>query len=124
MRVSYHINAGVVTHGHVALAPHQQLTCLKGIDWAWRTGQCHRLEDFRVVAHDRDAADLQAQASLLLWSAKKPRVLAAIALRVLLHSPFGAAKDADLKSVLSWDQTTVIATATHDSRRCGGRNRG
>ena len=124
MRVSYHINAGVVTHGHVAISTHQQFACLKAIDRAWGRCQRHRLEDGWVVAHDRDAANLKPQSTLFLWGAKQASVFTAIALRVLLHGPLGTAEDADLKSVLSRDQAAVIASATHDRWRCSSRNRG
>jgi len=117
--ISYHINMGVVTHSQIPLAPHQQLACLEAVDRTGRRCQGHRLVDFRVVAHHRDAANLQAEATLFLRCAQKPCVLAAVALGVLLHAPSSAAKDADLEGVLSRNQTAVIAAAAHDCR-CSG----
>lgn len=124
MGISYHINMGAVTHGQIPLAPHQQLACLDAVDRAWRRGQGHRLIDFRVVAHHRDAADLQAQPASFLRCSEQPRVLAAVALGVLLHRTLGAAKDADLERLLVWDQATIIATTAHDCRCCGSRHGG
>ena len=103
MEVSYHINDRVVTHSHVALTTHQEFPCLKGVDRAGRRCQCHGFEDFWVVAHDGDAADLQAQTALFLWCTEQPCVLAAVALRVLLHRALGASKDANLEGLLVWD---------------------
>ena len=38
------------------------------------------------------------------------------------HLALGLAKDRDLKSLLDWDQATVIAPTAHHSRSCGRRH--
>ena len=121
MRVSYHINVGPVTHGQIAFSAHQQLARLNAVDRAGSTGQRHRLVDCWVVAHDRDAADLQAQTALFLRCAEQPRILAPIALRVLLHAALGATEYANLEGALRRDQTAIIAAAAHNCRCSGCR---
>ena len=115
---------GSVTHGHVAFSTNEQFAGLYAVDRAGRRCQGHGLEDFWAVTHDGDTADLQAQTTLLLRGSKQAGVFAAIALRVLLHSPLGAAKYADLKRILRRDKAAVIATTAHDGWSCGGWNRG
>ena len=122
MRVAYHINMGIVTHGQISLAAHQQLARLNRIDRAWRRCQGHRLVDVGVVAHDRDAADLQPKPALLLRCSEQPCVLAAVALLILLHAALGTAKDADLERLLLWNQAAIIATAAHNCRRSSRRH--
>jgi hypothetical protein len=84
--VSYHIGMRVVTHSQIALAAHQQLASLNAVDRAGGTGQRHSFVDLGVVAHDRNAANLQAQPSSFLRCAKQPCILAAVALGVMLPS--------------------------------------
>jgi hypothetical protein len=123
--VSYHIGMRVVTHSQIALTAYQELARFDAVDRAGCAGQSHSFVDFRVVAHHRDAANLQAEATLFLRCAQKPCVLAAVALRVLLHAALGPAEDADLESLLLRDQAAIIAAAAHDcrSRRCRHRRR-
>ena len=123
MGVSYNVGVRVVTHSQIALAAHQQLARLDAVDRAGCAGQRHSFVDLSVVAHDRNAADLKAKPASFLWCTKQPRILASIALRVLLHASLGPAKDADLKSILLWDQTAVVPTTAHDRRGCSGWNR-
>ncbi len=118
---------GFVTHCEIPITSYQQLARGNGVDRAGRRRQSHRLENLWAVAHDRDAADLQAETPSFLRCAEKPCVLAAVALRVLLHGALGPAKDADLEGVLIGDETAVVAATTHDCRcsrrrhRCGKR---
>jgi len=123
LRVSYHINMGVVTHSQIALTAHHQLACLDVVDRAWRGCQSHSFVDLGVVAHDRNAADLQPEATAFLRCAKQPRVLAAVALGVLLHAALGSTEDADLEGLLLRDQAAIIAAAAHDCRCSGCRHR-
>ncbi len=104
MRVPYHINVGIVTHGQIALAAYQKLARLNAVDRAWCAGQRHSFVDLGVVAHDRNTTDLQAQPASLLWCAEQAGILAAVALWVLRHATFSAAKDADLECLLLWDK--------------------
>lgn len=115
---------GVVTHCEIPLTSNEQLTRGDGINWAWSAGQCHGLEDFRAVAHNRDAGYLQAKTPAFLWGAKQAGVLAAVALRVLFHLALGATEDADLEGLLVGDEAAIVATATHDCRRSSSRHRG
>ncbi len=103
MGVSYHIGMRVVTHSQIALAAHQQLACLNAVYRAGRRCQRHSFVDLSVVAHDRNAADLQPEATAFLRCAEQAGILAAVALGVLLHAALGPAEDADLKSLLLWD---------------------
>jgi hypothetical protein len=115
---------GVVTHCEIPLTSNEQLTRGDGVDRTWSAGQSHGFKDFRTVAHDRYATDLQAKTASFLWGAKQAGVLASVALRVLLHLALGATEDADLEGLLVWDEAAVIATTTHDCRRCGCRHWG
>ena len=65
---------------------------------------------------------MQAQTASFLRGAKQAGILASVAFWVLRHAAFSAAKDADLKCLLLWDQTAIVATATHDCRRGGCRH--
>ncbi len=122
MRVAYHINMGIVTHGQIALAAHQQLACLNAVYRAGCAGQRHSFVDVGVVAHDGNAADLQTQPASLLWCAEQAGILAAVALLILLHAALGASEDADLESLLLRDQAAIVAAAAHDCRCCGCRH--
>ncbi len=122
MRVPYHINVGIVTHGQIALAAYQQLARFDAVDRAWRAGQRHSFVDLGIVAHDRDAADLQPKPASFLRCSEQPCILAAVALGVLLHAALGPAEDADLKRLLLRDQAAIVATAAHDCRCCGCRH--
>ena len=75
-----------------------------------------------IVAHDGNAADLQPEATAFLRCAEQAGILAAVALGVLLHAALGPAEDADLKSLLLWDQAAIVAAAAHDCRRCRCRH--
>ncbi len=122
MGVSYHIGMRVVTHSQIALAAHQKLASFNAVDRARRTRQRHSFVYLSVVAHDRNTADLQAQPASLLWCAEQAGILAAVALWVLRHATFSAAKDADLECLLLRDQAAIIAAAAHDCRCCGCRH--
>ena len=66
---------------------------------------------------------MQPETAAFLWGAKQAGVLAAVALRVLLHLALGSAEDADLEGLLVGDEAAIVATATHDCRRGGCRHR-
>ena len=120
MGVSYHIAVGIVTHSQISFTPDKQLAGFNRIDRARCGRQGHSFEDRRTVTHDRDTTYLQAETTSFLWRAEETGIFAAVAFRVLFHLALGPAEDADLKRLLIWDETTVIATTAHDRRRSGG----
>lgn len=114
---------GFVTHCEIPITSYQQLARGNGVDRTRRRRQGHCLENLRAVAHHRDAGDLQPKAATFLRGAKKARILASIALGVLLHGALGAAKYTDLESLLVGNEAAIVAPSSHDCR-CGRRGHG
>ena len=123
MGVSYHIAVGIVTHSQIPFTPDKQLAGFNRIDRARCGRQGHSFEDRRTVTHDRDTTHLQAETASFLWRAEETGILAAVALRVLLHLALGPAEDADLERLLIRDEAAIVAATTHNRRRSGGRHR-